>query len=99
MLFFRLIVASACSALFLSSCPSLPGAKAQGAIEGLEVPDGYRGGRAAIPELVESLGDVFSDSGLKKQLALAQQQNPDLAHGDLPPSADNSPCARDTPRS
>jgi len=79
MLFFRLIVASACSALFLSSCPSLPGAKAQGAIEGLEVPDGYRGGRAAIPELVESLGDVFSDSGLKKQLALAQQQNPDLA--------------------
>lgn len=73
-----IIKISACG-LLIVSCATMPGMKAPGAVSSLKVPDGYRSGRAAVPELVGSLGDVFGDTGLKKQLRLAQTKNPDLA--------------------
>jgi multidrug efflux system outer membrane protein len=63
----------------LTACPALPGAKSKGAAAGMKVPDSYRSGRAAVPELVDGLGEVFADSGLRKQMRLAQKNNPDLA--------------------
>ena len=64
--------------LLLVSCPSLPGSKAGGRNAGLGVPADYNSGRAAVPELVDSLGSLFGDSGLRKQMALSQKHNPDL---------------------
>jgi len=74
-----LIIGCVGSGLLLTACPSLPGAKADDAALGMVVPEGYRSGRAAVPELVESLGEVFRDAGLKRQMRLAQEKNPDLA--------------------
>lgn len=64
--------------LLLVSCPYLPGAKAGGRDDGLGVPGDYGSGRPVGPELVDSLGSVFNDSGLKKQMRLSQSRNPDL---------------------
>jgi outer membrane protein, multidrug efflux system len=70
----------ACSAgVLLVSCSSLPDSKAGGRDAGLGLPADYNGGRSPVPELVDSLGDVFADAGLRKQIALSQRQNPDLA--------------------
>jgi len=66
------------SGLFLTGCPSLPELKANGAAGGMGIADGYRSGRAAVPELVDSLGDVFRNSELRKQIRLSQKYNPDL---------------------
>lgn len=65
--------------ILFSGCASLPGRKADLAGAGMKVPQSYQSGRAAVPELVGSLGDVFGDAGLRKQLKLAQENNPDLA--------------------
>ena len=64
--------------LLLVSCPYLPGSKAGGKDDDLGIPGDYRSGRAPVPELVDSLGDVFKDAGLKKQMRLSQERNPDL---------------------
>lgn len=65
--------------VILAGCASMPGRKTDQAREGLKVPQSYHSGRAAVPELVGSLGNVFGDAGLKKQLKLAQEHNPELA--------------------
>ena len=65
--------------LLLVSCPSLPGPKAAGRDAWLGIPADYNSGRAPVPDLVESLDDVFGDAGLRKQIALSQTRNPDLA--------------------
>lgn len=67
------------ASLFLVACPSLPGSKASGRNNGLDVPSDYNSGKAAVPELVGSLGDVFGSGDLKKQISLSQEKNPDLA--------------------
>jgi multidrug efflux system outer membrane protein len=64
--------------LLLVSCPSLPGPKAGGRDAGLGVPADYNSGRAAVPELVDSLGGLFGDAGLRKQMELSQKHNPDI---------------------
>ena len=64
--------------LLLTACPSLPGKKAGDAEKGLGIPGGYSSGRSPGPDLVSSLNDVFSDSGLRKQISLSQKYNPDL---------------------
>ncbi|MFK7850149.1 MAG: efflux transporter outer membrane subunit [Akkermansiaceae bacterium] len=64
--------------LVLTSCPSMPSSKADASGLGLGIPESYRSGRAAVPELVGSLNDVFEDSGLRKQVGLSQKNNPDL---------------------
>jgi len=56
----------------------MPGSKADGAADGLGIPASYRSGRAPVPDLVASLGDVFNDSELRKQMRLSQKYNPDL---------------------
>ena len=75
---FRSTLPIAAIPLLLSSCPSLPGSKVDGSALGLGIPESYRGGRAAVPELVGSLNDVFNDSELRKQIRLSQDYNPDL---------------------
>ena len=76
---FRLPIIASSASLLLVSCPSLPVSKAGGRDAGLGIPSDYNGGRAPVPELVDSLGGVFDDAGLDRQLALAQRHNPDLA--------------------
>lgn len=78
MVFIRSIIISAASGFFLTGCPSMPDPKAEGAAGGIGIPDGYRSGRAPVPELVDSLGEVFKDAELVKQIRLSQKYNPDL---------------------
>ncbi|MEP2774578.1 MAG: efflux transporter outer membrane subunit [Luteolibacter sp.] len=61
------------------ACPSLPGSKASGRNDGLRVPADYNSGRAPVPELVGSLGNLFGSGDLKRQIRLSQENNPDLA--------------------
>lgn len=77
--FFRTIVISGSACVLLVSCPSLPDSKAGSRDAWLEIPRDYNGGRSPVPELVDSLGDLFGDAGLRKQIALSQRHNPDLA--------------------
>lgn len=65
--------------LLFVSCPSLPGPKGGDRNAGLGVPADYNSGRAAVPEMVDSLGGLFGDPALRKQMALSQKHNPDLA--------------------
>ncbi len=64
--------------LLLVSCPYLPASKADGRDDGLSLPGNYGSERAPVPELVKSLGSIFNDSSLKKQMSLSQSRNPDL---------------------
>ena len=52
--------------------------KAPGKDDDLALPAGYDARRSSGPELVDSLGEVFNDPQLRKQIALSQKQNPDL---------------------
>lgn len=65
--------------LLLVSCPSYPGSQALGWPAGLAIPADYNGGREPVPELVGSLSELFNDAGLRKQIALSQSGNPDIA--------------------
>lgn len=65
--------------LILASCPALPGDKAAERYSSVPVPGDYQGGRAPVPQLVVSLGEVFNDPALRKQISLSQLYNPDLA--------------------
>lgn len=75
---FRTSVVCLSANLLLVSCPYLPGAKAVRRNDGLGLPSGYDSVRAAAPELVGSLGSIFNDSELKRQMGLSQSRNPDL---------------------
>lgn len=62
----------------LVSCPYLPASKSAGRDDGLGVPGDYASARSPGPELVDSLSGVFKDAGLKKQMRLSQERNPNL---------------------
>lgn len=63
----------------LVGCASMPGRKADQVSEGLNFPEGYRGGRTAVPEIAGSLGQLFGDQAFKMCLTKAQAYNADLA--------------------
>ena len=65
--------------LFLVACPHLPAPKAGERPAGIDVPADYNGGRDPVPELAGSLSGLFGDAGLRKQIALSQSGNPDIA--------------------
>lgn len=67
------------ASFLLVACPSLPGSKVSGRLDGLSVPEDYNSGRAPVPELVSSLSGVFGSGEFKKQIRLSQEKNPDLA--------------------
>lgn len=79
MLFYRTAVLAASVSALLVSCASLPDSQADGRSDSLGIPSDYNGGRPAVPELVKSLGGVFDDAGLTRQIAKSQRRNPDLA--------------------
>jgi NodT family efflux transporter outer membrane factor (OMF) lipoprotein len=63
----------------LAACASLPEPQAGGRPAGLAIPADYNGGREPVPELVGSLSQLFNDAGLRRQVALSQSGNPDIA--------------------
>ncbi|QTN30997.1 efflux transporter outer membrane subunit [Akkermansiaceae bacterium] len=71
-------ITAGAACLLLVSCPSLPDPKAGAMDAGLGIPAGYNGGRAPVPELVESMGSLFGDANLRRQIARAEKHNPDL---------------------
>ena len=74
----RISVIAAPACLLLAACPYLPSPKSAEGV-GLEIPADFNGGRVPVPELAGSLSDLFSDADLRKQIALSQSGNPDIA--------------------
>jgi multidrug efflux system outer membrane protein len=75
---FGTVIMGAGAVVLLVSCPSLPDPKAAGRNGGIAIPADYNSGRSPVPELVDSLGHVFGDAALLKQVRLSQKYNPDL---------------------